>query len=1115
MKPLRPLLMTVVLGLCMPPVRAAQGSEKGLKPTPVAVSEGVLTIPTYQSPGRDMNPPLFSNSTLIGLYPFTTYKMPYKPGGPVPEKYPAVILENEYLKLTYIPELGGRFFALYDKLHHRQVFYHNDVIKPADYTKRYDFPLTGIELTGPYDDHSRTLHNEPYWSHTVIRHKDGSVSLMLAQTDPIYHMNVTFTARLYPGVAAMETSVFCYNPNDGEKPQMFWTSASMHSTPKTRFLYPMTRTVGHTTGEVAAWPIYNGVDFSWDRNNKNMLGVFGIDTYDDYGGAYKFDRDYGLFRYADRRVVQGMKMWTFGYGPLATAIENAYTDHAGPYIEIQSGRMLWDGYYEYVDPHKVEAWHEWWIPVAGINGLTTLAKDVALNLEVKPDAAGKNSVIHVALSPVRTIRNARLVVQAKSGELLNTSIDLVPGTPVKKDLTANTDRLNEMEVRITAPDGKVLLDYRRPDVNPGGNDNPYANGLSSPPIPFAKMTAEEAVMAAQLKEKELNYPAATELANVALKRDPGFSPAHQLLGLMLFDQDHFEQAAAEFQKAVDRNPYDSESWYYLSICQLRTHRSQQAETNLYHVWPGSSYYGSREYQLGQIAFLRNDNAAAEQHLLGAINSNGEDLKARLLLAMTYRDQGKKAAALEQLAEVTAVDPADRVAQAERFFLTGDAAAEADLRRLMGEQGEDAIEVSIFYSSLSRWKEAVAVLKMVEPPNNKDPWGISPVYYYTLAYAQKQAGDRTAAAANRKKAQAAANVVERFPYRSETLAPLEDAVKEDPNDTVARFNLACLLYFRGNHTEAIEQWATINRSDPSNFGARRALGLAYEADGKIEQAIPEMQVALKLKPGNMDTLDDLGSMYARTGRFDEQIALLRQAFVRDPSNDHLAEGLMNADLMEGRYQDAEAIVEHHTFAPRHRTYTVREEYRELEYGMGAAAFNKGDYERALKLFQSALTPPVSLGVDNFERQSTPRIHYYIGRTLDALGRIEDAKRAYEESASGVDHIVGSSDALSSDNFYMLLSLDRLGRHQQAVDLMKQFKAFADSRIDSPSPMIRAKSYYMFGQIDQYNGRSEEAKKMMAEAVQIKPDYIGPRYELRGDAIDPVAGDHVGSGGGEPR
>lgn len=1104
MKPLLSLLFSAWLVLALTPVLAAQANTGSGSPEPVTVSETVLTIPTYQSPGRDMNPPLFENSTLSGLYPFTTYRMPFKPGGPVPQKYPAVVVENQYLKLTYIPEFGGRFFSLYDKLRHRQVLYHNDVIKPAGYNKRDNFPLFGIELTGPFDAHSRTLHGEPYWSHTILRHKDGSVSVVLGEVDPVYHMDVTFTATLYPGVAAMKTSVFCYNPNDGEKPQMFWTSAAMHSTPRTRFLYPMTRTVGHTTGEIASWPVYNGVDYSWDQNNKNMLGVFGIDTYDNFGGVYKFDKNYGLFRYADRRVVQGMKLWTFGYSPLATLLEKAYTDHAGPYIEIQSGRMLWDGYYEYVRPHQVESWHEWWIPVAGIDGLTTLAPDVALNLQLHNDATGRPSSITVALSPVRTNRNATLVVTAKRGELLRTTVNLTPGTPVKKEiapLPENAGALQQLEVRITASDGKSLLDYHRPDSNPGGHDSPYATGLTESPVPIEKMTAEQATIAAELKAKEMKLGAATDLANVALKRDPGYSPAHRLLGMLAFSEGHFPQAAAEFQKAVDRDPYDSESWYYLSVCQLRLDQPKLAENDLYYIWPGSAFYGVREYQLGRLAFLRHDNRSAAQHLRGAIQSNGEDLQARLLLALVYRGENKRPEALRQLAKVTAINPANRIAEAEKFFLTGNPEAEKNLRDLMGGQGEDAIQVSIFYSNLDRWKDAKTVLEMVQPPHNKDPWGISPVYEYTLAYAQKRSGDLAAAAESRKRAQAAGAIVERFPYRAETLAPLEDAVEADPNDTVARFNLACLLYFRGNKAKAIEQWTAVNKIDSSNFGSRRALGLAYAADGKLTEAIPEMQVAVRLQPDDMDTLDDLGNIYARSGKFEEQIALIQSAYNRDPSNDHLAEGLLNANLIVGRYAAAQDIIDHHTFAPRHRTYTVRGEYRDLKYGMGTVAFNKGQYQDALKLFESALTPPVSLGVDNFTDQSTPRIHYAIGRTLEALGKKQEAQKAYEQSAAGADQLLGGVGTLTSENFYMLLSLDRLGRHQEAVTLMKQFKVVADSRVDSPDPSRRAAAYYLLGLIDQYHGRSQQSRAMMEKAVAIRSDFIGPRYELRGDAIRP--------------
>ena len=1100
------LLVALVFTLSMPQCRAVQAPAEAATGDTITISRGTLTIPTYEHVGRYMQPPLFSDSTLAGLYPFTTYKRAFKKGSPIPQKYAAIYVENEYLKLTYIPELGGRFFALYDKLHHREVFYRNDVIKPTQFNPRFSWPQSGIELTGPYDAHTLTLHNEPYWSHTIIKNPDGSVSVMLGEVDPIYHMDVTYTATLVPGVAALKISTFCYNPNDGQKPQMFWSNAAFRVTPKLRFIYPMTKTVGHTTGVVSPWPVYNGVDLSWAHNNMHMLGVFGIDSYDNYGGSYEFDHDYGVFRYADRRDVQGMKMWTFGFGPGSSDVEHSYTDKAGPYFEAQSGRMVWDGHYEWVDPHKMEQWHEWWIPVANIGGLTTLAPDVALNLEVTPGAEGKDSSIHVALSPVRTNRNAKLMVQAKSGVLLDTTVNLVPGTPVEKtvsDIHSGKAGLEDMQLRITTADGKVLMDYRRPDANPGGNITPFAKGLEEAPIPPEKMTAEQLVLAAEFKQKDLNAADAVKLAKMALKIDPGYSSAHRLLGMLAFDAGQFQQAAEEFQQAVNRDPYDSQSWYYLSICQLRDGQQKVAERNLYYIWPGSSYYGAREYQLGRLAFLRQDNGAAVQHLLGAINSNGDDLNARLLLAMTYRDQGKKDAALEQLARVSKTNPTNRVALAERYLLTGDAEAKNQLLNFMGEQSEDAMQVSIFYSSLARWKDAVAVLKMVEPPNNKDPWGTPPVYYYTLAYDQKQAADLIAAAESRKKARAAAGTVERFPYRRQTVEPLEDAVKNDPSDTVARFNLACLLYFRGNKKEAIEQWAAINQADPSDFGARRALGLAYEEDGQLDQAIPQLQKAVDLKPDNLDTVDDLADLYARTGKFDEQLTLLQKAVARTPDNDHLVEGVLNADLIQGKFQAAQEIVDHHTFLPVHRTYALRDEYREMKYGMGAQAFNKGDYAQALKYFQTALKPPASLGMDDFELQSTPRIHYYIGRTLDAMGRHQEAKQAYEESIRGADQLTGGgSDSWSPDNFFIVFSLDRLGRKQQAAEMVKEFQTVAGSRAESEDPQRSSRAHYLDGLIAEYEGHPEEAKKQMAQAVEIEPDYIGPRYELRGNAIDPV-------------
>jgi tetratricopeptide (TPR) repeat protein len=368
---------------------------------------------------------------------------------------------------------------------------------------------------------------------------------------------------------------------------------------------------------------------------------------------------------------------------------------------------------------------------------------------------------------------------------------------------------------------------------------------------------------------------------------------------------------------------------------------------------------------------------------------------------------------------------------------------------------------------------------------------------------KQSGDMTAAAEYRKKAQAAAGIVERFPYRAEMEAPLADAAKEEPNDTVARFDLACLLYYRGHQAEAMQQWEAINQMNPSDFAARRALGLAYVEDGKLEAAVPQLQKAVDLNPESAETLDDLSDLYARTGKFSEQEELLQKAIARNPKNDHLVEGLLNADLIQGKFQAAQDIIDHHTFLPVHRTYTLRDAYRELKYGQGAEAFNNGNYQAALDFFQSALKPPTSLGMDDFELQSAPQIYYYIGRTYDALGRKQEAEQAYKDSIRGMDQLTGGgSDSYSPENFFMTFSLERLGRQTEATTMMQQFQTVAESRHESTDPLYRARSYYLQALIDEYLANKEGAHKLMAQAVQIEPDYIGPRFEMRGDAIDPT-------------
>jgi len=1057
--------------------------------------EGALTIPTYEPGARELEPALFSNSTVGGMYPFPSYLLPWREASPAPKSYHAVFVENEFLKLTYLPELGGRIFSLFDKLHNREVFYRNDVIKPAPYNPRMSWPQSGLELTGPHDVHTLTLHGEPFWSHRIVPGEGGAVSLVLGETDPVYQMEVTLSATLHPGVAALEVSVFCYNPRDARMPQMFWINTAVPATPRTRFLYQMSRTVGHTTADIADWPVHNGIDYSWDRNNQHMLGLFGIDAYDDFNGAYQFDNDYGVFRYADRRLVQGMKLWTFGYGAGAKDHERSYTDKAGPYVELQSGRHVWDGHYEWVAPHKTEGWSEWWAPVAGTHGLTSLARDAALNLEVD------KGTVKITLAATRRIPRAKLLISAFSGEIGRADVDLDPARPFRRDFPAGNSGLTGLRIRVTDPNGLAVLDYRRPDSDPGRREyTPFTKPLESPRKPPEQMSVEELVLAAEFRLKELDPAGATALLEEALERDPGCSRAHLLLGVQAFTAGRHEDAVRSLEKAIARDPYADEAYYYLAMSQFALGHDKEGERNLHYIWPNSAYYGEREFHLGRLKLRAGDSAAAIERFRNAVDANARDLLSRLALALLYRESGRAAEAREHLAAVERLDPNHRVVFAEKYLASAGKAAQRDLLGMLGGQSQEAISVSNFYRQFGRWKEAVRLMRLVQS-HNEDPWGTPPEFYYTLAYCQKRAGDANGAEESLRKARAAAGNIDRFPYREEAEPVLLEAVAARPDDALARFLLGCLLYYRNQRPQAIEQWEAAVAANPSDFSSRRALGLAYAEQGfPIEKAAAQLERAVELQPANVRALNDLGSLYARAGRFRDQLNLLQKALARSPADDDLAEGVLTAHLIEGDYPDAENLLAEHRFAPRHRSYGLRDKYRVMRYGQAARACRSGDYSAALRQIREAAAPPASLGVDDFQGQASPRLDYYAGRILQKLGQPADARQSFERAVSGLAQLSGDRDSWNSENFFMVPALEELGRSAEAASLRHRFENFALSERDSNNVHYRAEARYLLALARKNSGRADEAKALIAEALAARPDLLPARLELRGDVID---------------
>ncbi len=357
-------------------------------------------------------------------------------------------------------------------------------------------------------------------------------------------------------------------------------------------------------------------------------------------------------------------------------------------------------------PTPARAGREWWFPVAGIGGLTTATREAALRLETEVDPRGKDSRVRLGVSANRVLPGATIRLTAAGGVLLETRADLAPGKPYNqllKGIAADSAGLAGMRLTVTAAEGAIVLDYCRPDRNPGRTEyTPFTSQLERPQRRPEELSTEELVLAAETRLKEMHAATGTEYLRLALAQDPGHSLAHEHLGLFHLEAGAPDSAAQHLAAAAERNPYSDRAHYYLALARLQLADSLRAERQLYFISRSGAFHGPAEGLLGRLALLRGDREGAQGHLAEAALSNGGDLTARTLLALVHRLEGEREAALARLAEVEAVDPTDRWAAAERWLLGGDPEAESRLARLLGGQSQEAIELALDYRSAGRY-----------------------------------------------------------------------------------------------------------------------------------------------------------------------------------------------------------------------------------------------------------------------------------------------------------------------------------------------------------------------------------------------------------------------------
>ena len=185
-----------------------------------------VVIPTYEVGTPEKNPIFLEKRVYQGssgvVYPYPVIER--ISDEKVDKEWHAIWIENEYIKVMILPELGGRVQMAYDKIKQRHFVYYNHVIKPALVGLTGPWISGGIEFNWP--QHHRPSTYLPVDS-TIEENADGSVTVWVSETEKMFHQKGMAGFTLRPGKAYLEIKGQLYNRTNVPQTFLWWANPAV------------------------------------------------------------------------------------------------------------------------------------------------------------------------------------------------------------------------------------------------------------------------------------------------------------------------------------------------------------------------------------------------------------------------------------------------------------------------------------------------------------------------------------------------------------------------------------------------------------------------------------------------------------------------------------------------------------------------------------------------------------------------------------------------------------------------------------------------------------------------------------------------------------------------
>ncbi len=1025
-----------------------------------------VVIPTYMPLPADKNPMFLEKRVYQGssgkVYPlpFTDRISTEK----TDREYQAVHIENEFVRLMILPELGGRIHIGLDKTNGYNFFYRHDVIKPALVGLAGPWISGGVEFNWP-QHHRPSTFMPTNW--VIERDANGSATVWCSEHEPMNRMKGMHGICLRPGSSLIEIKVRIYNRTEFMQTFLFWANAGVRVHERYQSFFPpdVQYVADHAKRAMSRFPLcegtYYGVDYgarakqpfsrgpggvvpndlSWYRNIPVPTSYMAMGSKEDFFGGYDHKADAGIVHVADHHISPGKKQWTWGNHAFGYAWDRHLSDERppAPYIELMAGTFT-DNQpdFSWLMPGETRSWSEYWYPIQKIGPVEKANRGAAVSLVLSDDEKSVRIGVAVTSSP----RSLRVRLSVAGISVLEFNADAEPGEPLIRNVNLGSPaKASDLKLWVFDSNDGEVISYQ-PAVRSDIDIPPTAK---EPPLPEEIASNDELFQIGVHLEQYRHATRAPEAYwREALTRDPSDARCNNAMGLFHLRRGEFGKALGHFQMAVatltkyNPNPRDGEPFYNLGVTLRFLNRLDEAYDAFYKAMWNGAWKSAASLALAEIDCLRKDWRLATEHLIGVDRSQA-------LVACALRKRGNEGGAEEILKfSLEHQDPLDYAI----IHLLGEASP-----RPFDCPPDVAVDIAIDFARAGLLEEATSVLQRVLPGNKLEDWFKAPPMpiYHLAAYAKPEFAEELRGLA------AAANPDYCFPHRLEDIRVLLDAIDKNPSDSRAPYYLGNLLYDKRRYEEAITWWEKSVKIDRNFSIPWRNLGIAYfninhdnlAARGAYERAwrcTRSKNEDGQYQGGDPRILYERDQLWKRLGeKPHKRLAELEEHLEMVEQRDDLAIECITLLNQTGQYETALERLKTRHFQPWEGGEGLAlAQWERANIALGRRAFWQKDPQVARQFFEAALNPPESLGEAKHLLANSSEIHYWLGNACQALGDVQGARERWRLAADSIgDFQRMASCPFSELSFYSGMGLRALDCHAEADDLFTQMLNYAQA------------------------------------------------------------------------